>query len=180
MTTNSLKGALESTDSGLFDYYYESLREMAKLPPTSLLTSLEAGPWNRPTRDLAGIAADLHSWWVFRALQVAAKNGSFEDCKTLLCFVLKQFGIELPKGVIVASPGKPGRPRKQSERDLVIQRWSLLGKPGPNTKALACAVYGQQYYRVGASERKKLRDRCGRIIRGHLRAVSASDKIRGN
>ncbi len=119
--------------------------------------------WERARAELPGyqLRRQLKQYWLFRLLEAARKENSPDAYRELLEGWLIQMGVEPPEGVLT-SPRRPrGAPRKEST-EQIYRKWLTNGRPAWNQ--LAYDVYGADYTKADARQRKRFRDRCQRAV----------------
>jgi hypothetical protein len=103
---------------------------------------------------------------VFRLLALAARENCPEAFDNTLYLWLAKMGIRPPEGVFQAPLGAPGRPRAP-ETAAIYKKWLEIGEPPLSRRTLAYKLYGSDFTRASAAERKKVVDRCRRAVERH-------------
>jgi hypothetical protein len=105
-----------------------------------------------------------------RLLNAAELEKCPEAFKNILKLLLFFLGVETPKGVFTKTakpPSKPGRPIS-TQRERYYLKWIELGRPSMFKNGLAQAIFGAQFTKANAIDRRKLRDRCRHAVERHI------------
>ena len=127
----------------------------------SLAAVLSAPPW----APLPAAMNGLKSTSFFRLLSDAGRRNCPEAFYYLLFFWLLRMRVKIPDGVLLAPGRPPGRPQST---DRVYSAWVLIGRPPLKDKNLAVAIYGEQFAKASAADRKRLIDRCRKAVSRRL------------
>jgi len=101
---------------------------------------------------------------IVRLLAAAARENCRNAFNDLLYFWLRRLGIRIPEGVLAEPRQSRGRPRTAS---TMYDVWIQIGRPQLCRKTLAAAVYGEEFLRANAADRKRLIDRCRKAVGRH-------------
>jgi len=128
------------------------LSEIASFPDWKVECSKRGSvPWVR-----------LEESWLIATLRIAAEAGHQKVFRTLLLDLMTRVNVEVPPGIVKPPPKRPrGRPISQPRKDI-LSLWRQLGEPSPSTNDLAREVYGTEFTKADARERRKMRDRTRR------------------
>jgi hypothetical protein len=138
----------------------EQMKSLASL----LTPSPQLDAWLQAREAASGhrLMRELRQYWLVRLLRAAKKENSPEAYRELLEGWLMKLGAEPPAGVFLAVRRERGAPRKKSS-EQAYRIW--LEHRRPDWSELAYDIYGADYTRADAKQRKKLRDRCRRSVK---------------
>lgn len=116
---------------------------------------------------------ELKQYWLVRLMKAALDENSPEAYRELLEGWLIRLGVEPPEGVLAPLRRRRGAPLKVST-EQIYRIW--LQNAQPSGRELAFEVYGADYIRKDAKQRKILRDRCLQAVRRY-RAKVRDEKV---
>lgn len=108
----------------------------------------------------------LRDSWLGGRLREAAAENDATLYKLLLCHLLRALGASPPpRGVFTPWPkmGKGGAPMK-GETQKIWDKWIDLDFPSPYKNRLAQEVYGSDFTRANANDRRTMRDTCRQAV----------------
>ena len=158
------KAEFEESEDAQSTKLLSAIFPQGKLSLASLCTpSPERDAWLSAREALPSrqLIRSMRNYWLVSLMKSATQENSTEAYRDLLEELLIRLGIEAPEGVLVPRRRRVGAPSKRSTSEI-YQTWILNDRPGWGE--LAFRIYGSEYTRSDASQRKRLRDLCRRAV----------------